>query len=111
MNRYYFSAWGWIGIGLGFALLGIAAKLGGKKLKIGLGIMVAISTLMVLYLTPQIVDVGRELDYVLPTANAPVRATFGRLHGIYSSLELLKLAIGLWMCVALIRDGQKELSR
>ncbi len=107
LNRYYFSAWGWIGTGLGFALLALATKLGGRKLQIGLGIMTAISALMVLYLTPQIVDVGRELDYVLPTAANAARAPFGRLHGIYSSLELLKLTIGLWMSVVLVRGGKQ----
>lgn len=116
LNRYYFSAWGWIGIGLGFALLGISTKLESpppdedgsprrKQLRIGFGLMTAISAALVLYLTPQIVDVGRQLDYVLPTATHAARAPFGKLHGLYSSLELLKLLIGLWMCIVLTRAG------
>lgn len=103
LNRYFFSAWGWIGMGLGFALLGIAGKLGIRQLKIGFVLMLAISAAMVFILTPQIVDIGRELDYVQPDAEPATRSIFGRLHGIYSSLELLKLAIGVWMCVVLVR--------
>lgn len=108
LNRQFFSVFGWIGLGLGFALLGIAPSLGSRQVKIGFALMTLISLVMALYLTPQIVNLGRELDFVVPGGNAPVRAAFGRLHGSYSSLELLKLSLGLWMCVALIRGGSRR---
>ena len=108
LNRYYFSAWGWIGLGLGFALLGIISKLGSQRLRIGTGIMLFISAVGVFYLTPQIIDVGRQLDYVLPTNEPATRSIFGRLHAAYSSLELVRLAIGLWMCVVLVRGTERD---
>jgi hypothetical protein len=105
LNRYYFSVWGWIGLGLGFALLAITSQMSSQRLKVAAGIMLGISATLVFYLTPQIVDVGRQLDYVLPTDAQPTRVVFGRLHGAYSSLELVKLVVGLWMCAVLIRCG------
>jgi hypothetical protein len=103
LNRYYFSAWGWIGLGLGFALLAITTQMASRGLKAGATIMLGISAILVFYLTPQMVDVGRQLDYVLPTDAQPTRLVFGRLHAAYSSLELVKLVVGLWMCTVLIR--------
>jgi hypothetical protein len=107
LNRHWFGYSGWIGLALGAALLAIAWRLGGRQLRIGFGVMLAISLAMVFYLTPQIVEVGRQLDFVAPGGNSAVRAVFGRLHGVYSTLELVKLAIGLWMCVALARGGKR----
>lgn len=103
LNRYFFTGFGWIGLGLGAVLLGITARLGSKKLQIALGLMMVISLAMAFYLTPQIVDVGRELDFVEPGGNAAVRTAFGKLHGLYSSLEMLKLALGLWAGWLLVR--------
>jgi hypothetical protein len=105
LNRHFFTVAGWIGLGLGAALLSLSVRLGNRQLKIGLAIMLVITAVMAFYLTPQIVNVGRELDFVAPDANPAIRAAFGRLHGMYSSLEMVKLGIGLWMCIALARSG------
>jgi hypothetical protein len=45
------------------------------------------------FLTPAIASMGRTLDDLPP--GDPARASFGALHGTYSTLEIAKVAIGL----------------
>ena len=61
------------------------------------------------YLTPEITRLGRELDDSgSPAQNA---GAFWQLHGIYSGLELVKLAVGFSAAVILAASpGQKRSS-
>ena len=54
------------------------------------------------WLTPEIVRVGRSLDFVLAGLNAPERAHFWQLHGFYSGAEVLKWVVLLGMTVRLV---------
>ena len=57
--------------------------------------MIAIVALMLVYLTPQIVTLGRSLDFV-PRDPAPAgMQKFWILHAAYTSLEMVKLVVGL----------------
>ena len=106
LNRFWFEVWGWIELGLAVALLTMAfCGLPKPSVLIGLGIMLAIAVAMAFYLTPQIVAIGRPLDFV-PREPAPAGlAEFGRLHAAYSILDLGKLLIGIWMAVRFVRSG------
>jgi hypothetical protein len=55
----------------------------------------AVVVLMLVYLTPAIVSLGRELDFVPRDPAPPGMSRFWVLHAAYTSLEMLKLAIGL----------------
>jgi hypothetical protein len=57
--------------------------------------MLAIVVLMLVYLTPAIVSLGRELDFVPREPAPPGMSRFWVLHAAYTSLEMLKLAVGL----------------
>jgi hypothetical protein len=57
--------------------------------------MLAIVVLMLVYLTPAIVSLGRELDFVPRDPAPPGMSRFWVLHAAYTSLEMLKLAAGL----------------
>jgi hypothetical protein len=65
LNRLYFEVWGWIELGLAISAV-LLASVGCKqrRFKIGFTIMLAIAALMAFYLTPQITEVGRSLDFV-----------------------------------------------
>ena len=104
LNRFYFQAWEWIELVLGGTLLALAAlNLKSKKLVIGFVLMVAITLFMRFYLTPGLILVGRLLDFAPRNPPPPGLAYFGLLHATYSTLALVKLFIGIWMAVVLVR--------
>jgi hypothetical protein len=102
-NRFYFVMWGWTEAALGLALLAMALRLKSGRMVLGFALMLAITAAMQLYLTPRIVDVGRALDFVPREPAPPSLRAFGILHAAYSSLDLIKLALGAWMAWLLLR--------
>ncbi len=104
LNRFYFYVWGWVQLILGAVCFAIAAlKLKQKKLVIGFSSMLAVVAVMAFYITPEIIEVGRSLDFVPREPSPPGMASFGRLHAAYSILDLGKFLAGIWMAVALVR--------
>lgn len=107
LNRLYFNVWGWVEFVLGITVLVLAGWLKQRKLVIGFGLMLAIVAVMAFYITPEITQVGRALDFV-PRQPTPLEyPTFAKLHGAYSILDLVKLLIGIWMAVVLSRLRSK----
>ncbi|MBI2817090.1 MAG: hypothetical protein HYX72_09140 [Acidobacteria bacterium] len=105
LNRYYFRVWGWTELLLGGLVLWLAFRgLRQKKFVIGFSIMLVSVAVMTLYITPRITVLGRAVDFVPRNPPPPGMAEFGILHGAYSALDLLKLLMGIWMAVALIRS-------
>ena len=87
-NNFIFANWERAELVIGLALLLIVLRSG--KLMPGLIIaMLAIVAVQHFWLSPQITELGRQ---------DPVTPYFWTLHGIYSGIEILKLAIGA--CVA-----------
>ncbi len=105
LNRYYFTVWGWIEIGLGVLLVLLAVRgLKPAKFTIGFSVMLALSAIMIFYLAPRMVVIGRALDFVPRDPKPPSLAEFGFLHASYSILDSIKLLVGIWMAVALARS-------
>ncbi len=97
-NRFLFEQWEIVQIILGVALIGTMIFGHGDPSKSTLltaGAMLVIVCVDRFYLTPRITDLGRLIDFPgQPGANP---ALFWAMHGWYSGLELLKLALG-FMC-------------
>ncbi len=96
-NRYYFEQWEWFELGLGLVLL-LVLIFGDRPPK--LPILLTVAMLIVVLgqravLTPQITRLGRMLDFIPPNIESEDRKAFWLLHGIYSGVELLKIALGL----------------
>ena len=72
--------------------------------------MLAVVVLMLVYLTPAIVSLGRELDFVPRNPEPPGMQRFWILHAAYTSLELLKLAAGFLVAFWIARHESKDLS-
>ena len=111
LNRLYFQMWNVAQIVLGVAALWLSRrsaagpKADGPASKIIVG-MLAIVVLMLVYLTPAIVSLGRELDFVPREPAPPGMSRFWVLHAAYTSLEMLKLALGLLVAGLIARrDG------
>jgi hypothetical protein len=67
--------------------------------------MLASVVLMLAYLTPAIVSLGRELDFVPRDPEPPGMRRFWLLHAAYTSLEMLKLAAGFVVVFWIARSG------
>jgi hypothetical protein len=96
-NRWFFEHWEWVQIALLLALLVVAATRG-KSLWIPAAVMLALLAAQRFYITPEIIKIGRLLDFA-PQAS---RQTFWVFHGAYSGIEVTKLALGFYLTVRLL---------
>jgi|GEM_PF-1065444 len=93
-NNFIFTNWEWAQLGMG-ALLFLILLFGDRPQKLYMALvlgMLAIVAAERFFLTPQIVDLGRTVEG-LP-ATDPVYKHFWMLHGIYSSVDIVKMAFG-----------------
>jgi hypothetical protein len=93
LNRLYFQMWNIAQLGLGAAALWAVGR--APRIRLGILTMLGIVVLMLAYLTPQIVSLGRSLDFVPRDPSPPGMQKFWILHAAYTSLEMLKLVVGL----------------
>ena len=115
LNRLYFQLWNGAQIMLGGVTLWLIAGAGkrdpagsrgsgGSRAAVwGVVGMLAIVIVMVVYLTPAIVTLGRSLDFLPRDPAPPGMSRFWALHGAYTSLEMLKLLIAVFVTVSLVR--------
>lgn len=107
INRTFFAAYGWaqlvLGVGLLFLLLRQTPR-DTTGLAIA-GTMLGIVLILTLIVTPQIIALGRSIDFVPRNPPPPEMGCFGLLHGAYTGLDGLKLLAGLGMLVRWIVRG------
>ncbi len=107
LNRLFFQVWGLIQIGVGIlALWLIVALPRATKQKWMVVSMLGICLLFAAIITPQIVSVGREIDFVVRDPAPPPLRTFGLLHATYTVLDGIKLILGIIVTVALVRGRE-----
>jgi hypothetical protein len=63
----------------------------------GVVAMLTSVVLMLVWLTPAIVSLGRSLDFVPRDPPPPGMQRFWILHAAYTSLEMIKLLVGVWV--------------
>lgn len=104
MNRYYFRVWEWAQLVLGGLVLTLLVRSGRSDAlaRALIVAMLAIVLVFIVYLTPQIVTLGRSLDFVSRTPPPPQYARFWRFHIAYTLLELVKLLLGAGVLVRLL---------
>ena len=108
LNRLYFQLWNGAQLVLGVLALWLIAG-SAKKVKWGIIAMLATVVLMLVYLTPQIVTQGRSLDFVPRDPAPPGMSRFWILHAAYTSLEMLKLVVGVVVATTLARQRSERL--
>ena len=107
LNRLLFQVWGLIQIGIGILTLWLVVPLPrSSRPKWMIVSMLAITLLFAAILTPQIVSVGRELDFVARDPAPSGLRTFGLLHAGYTVLDGVKLILGMIVTVSLIRGRE-----
>src|SRR5260370_23420365 len=89
-NRWYLESWEKTQLGLGLALLVLTLRQGRMTWALA-ATMFALLLAQRFWITPEIVRLGRLIDFA---PDARERATFWMFHGVYSVVELAKLALG-----------------
>jgi hypothetical protein len=107
INRTYFRAYGWAQVVLGILLLALLARQTPRDTTALLivGAMVAIALPLTFYVTPEIIELGRRIDFVPRHPAPPEMSRFGLLHGAFTVLDGLKLVAGLGLLVRWIWKG------
>ena len=107
INRTLFGVYGWAQLVLGAVLLALLLRQTPRDL-----FAIAITCTMLVFvliltfvITPQILSVGRSLDFVPRDPAPPDLARFGMLHGAYTMLDGIKLLAGLGLLVRRIMRG------
>jgi hypothetical protein len=114
LNRLYFQVWNVAQLVIGGAALWLTFELrkqdaAYRKPFLAVALMLTIVTLMLGYLTPQIVTLGRSLDFVPRDPTPPGMSRFWILHAAYTSLEMLKLLVGVVVAISVARRSSWSL--
>ena len=97
LNRLFFRYWNVFQIPLGGVTLWLVlGPPGDRAVRWAVGAMLAIALVLTFVVTPPIISIGRGLDFVPRDPPPPSLATFGVLHAAYTTLEMLKAALGAW---------------
>jgi len=112
-NRWYFETWGDVETGLGAALL-LFLLFGSSETKFTLLLSLLMLLIVIVQrfaLTPQIVILGRAIDWIPASQDSPVRAHFWTLHFGYVGLEGVNLLLGLTLTARLLFRRRKSAGR
>ena len=106
LNRFYFTVWGWSQLVLGGVILILSWRMAADRFELGLvGAMWVLSAILILWVTPSIIGIGRQVDFVPRSPPPPQMDTFWRDHLAYTSTDLIKFGVGLFW---LLRTGLKR---
>jgi len=100
LNRLYFQYWNIAQLAIGILALWLTGKLPGpSKAKWGIVAMLGIVLFLTVSITPQILSVGRSLDFVPRDPPPAALHTFGLLHAAYTVLDGIELIVGILVTV------------
>lgn len=108
LNRLYFQLWNIAQLALGGMLLWLLSKDASvTRARWGIMAMLAMVVAMIA-MTPAIMAIGRSLDFAPRNPPPPQFQQFWVLHGTYTVLAIIQLAIGMIVAVSI---GRKQASR
>ena len=111
LNRLFFQLWNVAQLGIGGVVLWLLWDLrspAGARLRWTIVAMLAVVVILTVGITPQILAIGRSIDFVPRDPPPPAVATFGVLHAAYTLLELAKCAAAAVAALWLVRLRRKE---
>jgi hypothetical protein len=109
-NGWLFEQWEWVQLGTALALL-LVLIFGNRPPKIPIGLCVLMMILVLVErfaLTPNIIRLGRIIDFLPAGPQMPDRVSFGSFHGAYSIVEIVKLIVGFAIAGILIVRRQPD---
>ena len=101
LNRYYFVAWGWAQMVLAVILLAMLVRLRIKDSVSWLliGGMITLVVGLHFIVTPQLVELGRDIDFIPQEPTPPEMIRLGKLHAAFTGLDAVKLVAGIALLV------------
>jgi len=112
-NRHYFSQWEWIQLLLG-AILAVLLLFETNANRVIMAmslLMLAITAIQHFTITPQIIEIGRSIDFSSSEDMVPERQVFWNYHRAYSVLEVLKLGAGFVLSLRLLYGTSRTSKR
>ncbi|MGE5154582.1 MAG: hypothetical protein ACM3ST_11250 [Bdellovibrio bacteriovorus] len=107
LNRVFFAGWNRAQLVLGVLAVVLAVVSRAGRLTAVLLFLALVLVAMVHFgIEPEVVALGRQLDFLPRTPEPPQVAPFQRLHGLYFSTELVRLALVAFAAVRLIHGAR-----
>lgn len=103
LNRLYFDRWGYAQALLAIIAVALAWK-GGRRLRAGIIVAAVIAIGLQLYVVPETIRIGRNIDFQPRAPESAEQAQFWRLHHAYTGLDMLKFLTVAGCCIALMRE-------
>lgn len=104
LNRLFFGLWNIAQLVLaGGALWSLWGVSEARRARRMVWLMLALVVLMLVWLTPQITLLGRQLDFMPRDPVPPEMFRFRLLHAAYTAADLAKLGLGLAVIHQLVR--------
>jgi hypothetical protein len=109
LNRLYFQYWNIAQLPIGILALWLVVKIPeADKAKWGIVAMLGIALFLTAIITPPIVSVGRELDFVPRVPAPPELRTFGLLHAAFTLFDGIALILGVIVTRWLVMGRQRS---
>jgi len=109
LNRLYFQYWNAAQLALGIWVLWMIRKLpNSRRAKSYVVAMLGIGLVLTILITPQILYIGRELDFAPHDPQTPRLRTFGLLHAAYTLLDAIQMILGIMVTIWLMRGKEME---
>jgi hypothetical protein len=109
LNRLYFVLSNGAQLTLGVLILCLTAPHSSRRLFWSVVAMLGL-VIVTTCLAPEIIAVGRSVDFVPRNPEPPTMQRFWLLHGTYTTLEGLKLALGAFVAVEIARGDRAHAS-
>ena len=107
LNRLYFQYWNFAQLAIGILTLSLVVKVtGADKPKWGIVAMLAIVLFLTAAITPRMVSLGRELDFVPRVPPPEGLRTFGLLHATYTVFDGIELILAILVTLWLVKGKE-----
>lgn len=109
-NRWFFETWeqAQLALGAGFLATIVLGMRRSRAAVVMSAILLAIVIIQHWALTPEIVRLGRLIDFTARSAASPERDRFWNLHHLYSGLEVFKLGMTVPLAGLLLVRGRRR---
>jgi len=109
LNRLYFQYWNLAQLAIGIFVLWMVVKLPGSRwARWYVVAMLGVVLFLTVVITPRMLYIGRQLDFIPRDPPPPGLRTFGLLHAAYSLLDGIMLILGIRVTVCLMKGKTNE---
>jgi hypothetical protein len=96
LNRLYFQYWNIVQLPVGIVALRLVGGIpGSKHATWGIAAMIFVVLFLMVFITPPLLRIGRDLDFMPRDPLPPQMRTFGLLHATYSAFTIVNVVLGV----------------